>query len=78
VRSGRFGIVFVDYNMSEGLDMLNEIRRPHEEVTVVMITSSLESARPPGDRGGCLRVLKKPFYSADIDAILERYYELNG
>lgn len=81
IRSGQFGIVFVDYNMPgfNGLDTLREIRRQHEEVAVVMITSSLDAAL--ADRAtaaGAFAFLKKPFYPADIDAILERYYGLNG
>lgn len=81
VRSGRFGIVFVDYNMPgfNGLDTLKEIRRQSGEVAVVMITSSLDIALQ--DRAlaaGAFAFLKKPFYPADIDAILERYYRLNG
>jgi CheY-like chemotaxis protein len=81
VRSGRFGIVFVDYNMPgfNGLDTLKEIRRQHEEVAVVMITSSLDSAlQDRAIAAGAFAFLKKPFYPADIDAILERYYRLNG
>jgi CheY-like chemotaxis protein len=81
VRSGRFGIVFVDYNMPgfNGLDTLREIRRQREEVAVVMITSSLDAALADRAIGaGAFAFLKKPFYPADIDAILERYYGLNG
>lgn len=81
VRSGRFGIVFVDYNMPEfnGIDTLKEIRRQHEDVAVVMITSSLDAALQ--DRAlaaGAFAFLKKPFYPADIDAILECYYGLSA
>jgi CheY-like chemotaxis protein len=81
VRAGRFGMVFVDYNMPgfNGLDTLKEIRRQTEDVAVVMITSSLEAALQ--DRAlaaGAFAFLKKPFYPPDIDAILERYYGLNG
>jgi hypothetical protein len=44
-----------------------------------MITSSLKrgaSARP--HLAGALGFLKKPFYPADVDAILERYFGLHG
>jgi CheY-like chemotaxis protein len=81
VRSGRFGIVFVDYNMPgfDGLDTLREIRRQHEDVAVVMITSSLDAALAArAIAAGAFAFLKKPFYPGDIDAILERYYGLNS
>jgi CheY-like chemotaxis protein len=51
-----------------GIETLKEIRRQHEDIAVVMITSSLDPALQ--DRA------KKPFYPADIDAILECYYGL--
>jgi CheY-like chemotaxis protein len=81
VRSGRFGLVFVDYNMPgfSGLDTLKEIRRQHEEVAVVLMTSSLDAAVAERARGaGAFAFLKKPFYPADIDGILERYFGLTG
>jgi CheY-like chemotaxis protein len=81
VRSGRFGLVFVDYNMPgfNGLETLKEIRRQREDVEVVLITSSLDAALADRARAaGAFAFLKKPFYPADIDAILERYFGLNG
>lgn len=81
VRSGRFSLVFVDYNMPgfNGLDTLKEIRRQHEDVAVVLMTSSLDAALAERARqAGAFAFLKKPFYPADIDGILERYFGLNG
>jgi len=81
VRSGRFGLVFVDYNMPgfNGIETLKEIRRQHEDVAVVLMTSSLEPAVAERARAaGAFAFLKKPFYPADIDAILERYFGLSG
>ncbi len=81
VRSGRFGLVFVDYNMPsfDGIDTLKEIRRQREEVAVVLMTSSLDTALAERARAaGAFAFLKKPFYPANIDAILERYFGLNG
>ena len=81
VRSGRFGLVFLDYNMPgfNGIETLKEIRRQREEVAVVLITSSLDAALADRARAaGAFAFLKKPFYPADIDAILERYFGLNG
>jgi CheY-like chemotaxis protein len=81
VRSGRFGLVFVDYNMPcfNGIDTLKEIKRQREHVAVVLITSSLDSGLAQrAIAAGAFAFLKKPFYPADIDALLERYFGLNG
>jgi len=81
VRAGRFGLVFVDYNMPgfNGIETLKEIRRQHAEVAVVLMTSSLDAALAERARAaGAFAFMKKPFYPADIDAILERYFGLNG
>jgi DNA-binding response OmpR family regulator len=80
VRTGRFGLVFVDYNMPgfDGIETLKEIRRHKEEVAVVLMTQLECRARRARACGRRLRVFEKPFYPADIDAILERYFGLNG
>jgi CheY-like chemotaxis protein len=77
----KFGIVFVDYNMPglNGFETLAEIKRLNPAVAVVMISSTLDTA--VGDRAraaGALAFLKKPFFPADIDATLERYYGLSS
>ena len=76
LRSGRFGLVFLDYNMPgfNGLETLSEIKRESPGVAVVMMTSTLDNAI--ADRAyaaGALAFLKKPFYPADIDRVLENY-----
>jgi CheY-like chemotaxis protein len=81
VRSGRFGLVFVDYNMPgfNGIETLKEIRRQHEQAAVVVMTSSLDAAVAERARAaGAFAFLKKPFYPADIDGILQRYFGLTG
>jgi len=81
VRAGRFGLVFVDYNMPgfNGIETLKEIRRHKDDVAVVLMTSSLDAALAErAQAAGAFAFLKKPFYPADIDAILERYFGLNG
>lgn len=80
LRSGKFGLVFLDYNMPglNGLETLSEIKRESPDVAVVMITSTVDQA--VADRAhasGALAFLKKPFYPADIDTLLERYYGLH-
>jgi CheY-like chemotaxis protein len=81
VRSGRFGLVFLDYQMPgfNGFETLWEIRREQPTVSVVMMTSTVDNAS--ADRAhaaGVLAFLKKPFYVSDIEAVLERYYGLYG
>jgi CheY-like chemotaxis protein len=79
LRAQRFGIVFLDYNMPglNGFDTLAEIKRETPNVAVVMMTSTLDNAiADRAHAAGALAFLKKPFYPADIDATLERYYGL--
>jgi CheY-like chemotaxis protein len=80
LRTERFGIVFLDYNMPglNGFETLIEIKRATPTVAVVMMTSTLDNAiADRAHAAGALAFLKKPFYPADIDATLERYYGLN-
>ncbi|MFN3656507.1 MAG: response regulator [Pseudolabrys sp.] len=79
VRSGKFGLVFLDYNMPgfNGLETLSEIRRESPDVGVVMMTSTVDIALADRARAaGALAFLKKPFFPADIDAVLDRYFGL--
>ena len=80
LRSGKFGLVFLDYNMPgfNGLETLLEIKRENPTVAVVMMTSTLDNAiADRAHAAGALAFLKKPFYPADIDRLLERYYGLH-
>jgi CheY-like chemotaxis protein len=80
LRSEKFGIVFLDYNMPglNGFETLTEIKRESPNVAVVMMTSTLDNAiADRAHAAGALAFLKKPFYPADVDATLERYYGLN-
>ncbi len=81
LRSGKFGIVFLDYNMPglNGFETLSEIKRENPNVAVVMMTSTLDNAiADRAHQAGALAFLKKPFYPADIDNVLERYYGLHA
>ncbi len=80
LRTEKFGIVFLDYNMPglNGFETLLEIKRESPNVAVVMMTSTLDNAiADRANAAGALAFLKKPFYPADVDALLERYYGLN-
>lgn len=77
LRREKFGIVFLDYNMPglDGLATLCEIKRETSAVAVVMMTTSVEepvAARAMAE--GAFGFLKKPFYPADIDRVLDQYY----
>ena len=80
LRVGNFGMVFLDYNMPglNGIETLSEIKRECPGVAVVMMTSTFDNALAERARAsGALAFLKKPFYPADIDAVLERFYGLH-
>lgn len=80
LRGGNFGMVFLDYNMpgQNGFETLSQIKRENPDVAVVMMTSTLDNALAErAHAAGALAFLKKPFYPADIDAVLERYFGLN-
>jgi len=81
LRSGNFGMVLVDYNMPglNGFDMLSQIKREVPKVAAVMMSSTLDNAVADKARAeGALAFLKKPFYPADTDAMLERFYGLHA
>jgi len=78
--SGKFGLVFLDYNMPgfNGIETLSEIRRVAPQVSVVMMTSAATNGLiERAQTSGALAFLKKPFYPADIDAVIERHYGLH-
>ncbi|MBI3705994.1 MAG: response regulator [Rhizobiales bacterium] len=80
LRDGNFHMVFLDYNMPgfNGLETLAEIKRETPNVAVVMMTSMIDPViAERAKAAGVLAFLKKPFYPADIDRVLERYYGLH-
>jgi len=79
IGAGKFDFVFLDYNMPglDGIEMLSEIKRQHPWAEVVMMTSAQDEALATRARAaGAAGFLKKPFYSADIDAMLYAFYVL--
>jgi DNA-binding NtrC family response regulator len=79
IASGRFDLVFLDYNMPglNGVETLTEIKRHSPELEVVIMTSN--ASLPVVERArdaGAAAFLKKPFYPADMDAILQRIFGL--
>jgi DNA-binding NtrC family response regulator len=79
--SGKYDVVFLDYNMPgiNGVETLSEIRRQHPGLGVVIMTSTADEELAERARlAGASAFLKKPFYPADIDAILHRVLGLRG
>jgi CheY-like chemotaxis protein len=78
IASGRFDIVFLDYNMPglNGVETLSEIKRQYPRTKVVIMTSAAdETVAEKAKAAGAAAFLKKPFYPADIDAAL---YGIHG
>ena len=72
-----FGLIFLDQNLSylQGADLMRRIRRACPDARIVVMSSGImdaAAARPYGPEA--MTVLKKPFYPADVDAVLERYF----
>ncbi|WP_168192876.1 response regulator [Undibacter mobilis] len=77
LRREPFDLVFLDYNMPgfDGCEILSEIKREVPQVAVVMMTATVDTE--VADRAaalGALGFLRKPFYPADIDRLLDRFY----
>src|SRR5215472_3926677 len=81
-RVGQAGIdlVFLDHNMPgfSGIETLAEFKREKRRVDVVIMTSADDESLPDRAREYGAAFLKKPFYPADIDAVLCRYYGLRA
>lgn len=81
LRNGAFDIVFLDYNMPglNGFETLSELKREHPHVAAVIMTSTAgEDFAQRAQQAGAAAFLKKPFYPADIDAVLYRFYKLEA
>jgi len=79
LRNGNFAIVFLDHGMPglNGADILAGIKRVNPEVAVVMMTTAVDKDAPLRPHlAGTLAVLKKPFFPADVDGVLELFYGL--
>jgi CheY-like chemotaxis protein len=79
IASGQFDLVFLEYNMPglSGAETLAGIKRQSPDLHVVVMTSAADDAvAEEARRAGAAGFLKKPFYPADIDAILQRIFGL--
>lgn len=80
VRQAGVDLVFLDYNMPgfSGIETLAEFKREKRRVDVVIMTSAQDESLPDRAREYGAAFLKKPFYPADIDAVLCRFYGLRA
>jgi len=79
-RDTAFDIVFLDYNMPgfNGLETMAEFRREKRRVTFVLMTSTQDDALAERTRAQGATFLKKPFFLADIEAVLCGFYGLRA
>lgn len=81
LKQGGFDIVFLDYNMPglNGLETLSELRRQYPDIAVVMISSAeSEDFAAQARQAGAAAFLRKPFFPADVDAVLYRHYQIDA
>jgi CheY-like chemotaxis protein len=81
LRQGHFDIVLLDYNMPvlDGFEMLSELRRLQSDVAVVIMSATDNSAvAARAQLAGAAAFLKKPFFPADVDAVLHRLYQIDA
>jgi CheY-like chemotaxis protein len=81
IRSGKFDLVILDYNMPglNGIETLSEIKREFSRIEVVMITSTLdEEVAEKASALGAVAFLRKPFYPSDLEAVLDSVFGLRA
>lgn len=80
VRERAIDIVFLDYNMPDfsGLETLSELKREKRRVSVVIMTSLADQSLCDRAREEGAAFLQKPFYPADIEAVLCSFYGLRA
>jgi CheY-like chemotaxis protein len=80
VREEAIDLVFIDYNMPgfSGLETIAELKRERRRVQVVLMTSMADDSLADRAREQGVAFLKKPFYPADIEAVLCRFYGLRA
>jgi CheY-like chemotaxis protein len=79
-RKVAFDLVFLDYNLPgfTGLETMAEFKREKRNPMFVMITSTQDEAVAARARAYGASFLKKPFFPADIEAVLCAFYGLRA
>ncbi len=75
VKNGAYDVVLLDYNMPglDGVGTLTALKLAKPDVSVVIMTSAQDAElQSRAHAAGADGFLKKPFYPADIDAVLHR------
>jgi CheY-like chemotaxis protein len=80
VREHAIDLVFIDFNMPDfsGLETVAEFKREKRRVQVVLMTSLADPSLEVRASEAGVGFLKKPFYPADIEAVLCRFYGLRA
>lgn len=81
IARSNFDLVFLDYDLPglNGVEALTEIKRHSPSVEVVIMTSAASVPVVAQLRGaGAAGLLEKPFYPADVDAVLQRVFGLRA
>jgi CheY-like chemotaxis protein len=75
-----FDIIFLDYNLPgfSGLETMAELKREKRNAIFVLITSTQDNAVGLRARALGAAFLKKPFFPADIEAVLCGFYGLRA
>jgi CheY-like chemotaxis protein len=75
-----FDIIFLDYNMPglSGLETLSELKRQRRHMTVIMMSAAPNEAIAQELSADGAAFLKKPFYPADVEAVLAQHYGLTA
>jgi CheY-like chemotaxis protein len=78
VREHAIDLVIIDYNMPDfsGLETIAEFKREKRRVDAVLMTSIADQSLAVRASEAGVGFLKKPFYPADIEAVLCRFYGL--
>ena len=79
LRRSTAGLVFLDANMPglNGADTLTALKRQNPDVKIVLMDNTVGETAAERRRLARVLVLKKPFYQADVDDVLKRYYGLH-
>lgn len=75
-----FDLVFLDYNLPgfSGLETMAELRREKRNAFCVLITSAQDTDIEARANAQGAAFLKKPFYPADVEALMCRFYGLRA
>jgi len=75
-KENEFDLAFLDYNMPgfSGLETLAEFKRENRRMNVVLMTAVADESLAERALAQGAAFLKKPFFPADIEAALGRFY----